>query len=111
MADVQQLPQTPAPKLKTNQGHISGKIKAQRTVETQEGKLYLTVLILPSVGEYAHPSTVEVRSSHKLGNNGDEYSAFVSLRGITNNYEITNKKTSEVNSIISARNELQVLEN
>ena len=111
MADIQQLPQTPAPKLKTNQGHISGKIKAQRIVDTQEGKLYLTVLILPAVGEYFHPSTVELRSNRKLGNIGDEYSTFVSLRGITNNYELTDKRSGEVSKVISARNELEALEN
>lgn len=111
MSETAQVTQMPAAaKIKLNQGFMSGRITTQRRINTQTGPLYLTVLKQPAADEFSHPATVEIRSSFKLGENGDDWKGLVNMRGMPNSYDSTDKETGEKRRIISARNEFEAVE-
>ncbi len=102
-----------AKKLQTNHGHITGKINTKRKIKTSTGTLHLTVLKLPSADSFSHPSTVELRSNFDLGVVDEEWSGYVRLAGMPNNYDT--KRTDDDGEIVkehvrSARNEYVVLD-
>jgi hypothetical protein len=109
-AQATPIQQAPSTRIKTNSGHITGKIVAQRKLTTTMGPLHLSVLRLPSADSFSHPATVELRSDAKLGEVGDDWSGMVSLRGMPNNYDMKDKETGETRKVISARNEYQVID-
>lgn len=112
-AAVSQIPAKQT-KLQTNHGHISGRIVTSRKLNTQQGPLILTVLRLPAPDQYSHPSTIELRSSERLGENDTDWSGYVRLGGMPNNWERTevDRETGESRKIPtrSARNEFTVIE-
>lgn len=112
-AAVSQIP-AKQNKLQTNHGHITGRIITARKLNTQQGPLILTVLRLPAPDQYSHPSTIELRSTERLGENDTDWSGYVRLGGMPNNYNRTevDRDTGEQRSIPtrSARNEFTVVE-
>jgi len=110
MSEPSNVATLPKQQLKPNQGFISGRVISARKINTAVGPLYLTVLRLPSAGEYDHPATVELRSNSTLAQNGDQWHGLINLRGMPNNYETTNKDTGLKVPVVSARNEFQVVE-
>lgn len=100
-------------KMTFNQGMIQGRIESKRSISTQQGKLYLTVLKLAAQDSYSHPSTIELRSNDPLGEVDETISVKVQLGGLPNNYEtksIDRQTGEEVKSRVrSARNEFTVV--
>lgn len=105
---VTQMPQKKTVQLA--QSFISGRIHSVRKIDTKQGSLFLTVLKLAAADEYSHPSTIEVRSNTRLGKVADDWKGLLSISGMPNNYEKTDKQTGETEMVHSARNELTVVE-
>lgn len=110
MAEPAQATPIQSAKQQINKGFISGRITTQRRISTSTGPLFLTVVKLPSQSEFDHPATVELRSNHKLGENGEDWQGAVNLRGMPNSYDMTDKETGEKRRVISARNEYEVID-
>lgn len=113
MAESQVAQLQPTQKLKLNQGYIQAKIVAKRIINTQEGKLFLTLVKMPAPNEFSHPATAELRSSESLGEKEETITVKVQLGGLPNNYETKSidDDTGEVTKkpVRSARNEYTVI--
>ncbi len=96
--------------LKLAESMIRGKITNQRKIKTQAGPLYLTLVILPAADEFTSPSTVEVRSSEKLGDVQDTVSLKVKLSGFRRQYKYTDKESGEIQNVTTADMSLSVVQ-
>ncbi len=71
---------------------IKGKIDASRRFESK----FYTRIITPAEDSYSRPQVVEVRSTPKLGQLGDEVTVTCRLGGFTRKpYRVTDKETGE----------------
>lgn len=99
---------TPAvQKIKTMEVFIVGKIDASRRYE---GKSY-TRILTPAADAYSRPQVVEVRSSAKLGDRGEEVQVKCQLGGFTRKpYRITDKDSGEQTTITPVDMTLDLVE-
>ncbi len=99
------------PKLQMGQAFLSGLISNRRRINGQSGTSWLTVLKLPAVNEFSHPSTVEVRSENPLGEINDKWSGVVLVGGFPRSYNTKpDPETGEIKAIKTAQISLEVLE-
>lgn len=103
-------PLKPKASIQPGQAYITGRIAGMRKINTQTGALWLTVLKLAAPDAYSHPSTIELRSTVRLGQNEEDWAGVVRVSGMPNNYQVTDKETGERVAVRSARNELVVVE-
>lgn len=113
MAESQVAQLQPSQKLAFNQSFIQAKIVSKRSINTQEGKLFLTLVRMPAPNQFAHPATCELRSNEALGDIDETITVKVQLGGLPNNYETksVDKHTGEETKqpVRSARNEYTVI--
>lgn len=93
-------------KPRVNQGFISGKIDLTRK-NKRSG--YYVRLVLPAPDAYTSPQTVELESSQRLGEPGEDWSGYVHIGGYRNEYDARDEE-GEKTHIKSARNVLRVVE-
>lgn len=65
---------------------ISGKVMHRRSIQTQNGRLHLTLVRLPALDEYSAPSTIELRSRQSLGEVGDTIRVRATISGFPRQY-------------------------
>ena len=84
---------TPKATVKPMEVFIQGKIVSSRR---HEAKQY-TIVVCPAKDAYSHPSTLEIRSSTKLGEVDEEVKLTVRVGGyLGRRYEYKDKNTGEV---------------
>lgn len=88
------------------QARIAGRIASTRVKNTQDGKLFLTLLKLPAPDQYSSPSTVEVRSPERLGKPDEEVSVLVNIGGYSRSYQVEGDDGKE--TVRTAENTLTV---
>lgn len=99
------------PKLQMGQAFLSGLISNRRRLNGQTGTIWLTVVKLPAVDEFSHPSTVEVRSQNPIGEIGDKWNGVVHVGGFPRSYNSKpDPETGEIKAIKSAQVSLDVVE-
>lgn len=86
--------------------YISGRIDAVRRFENRT----FTRVVMPAPDPYSSPSSVEVESTSRLGDIGDDLKCNAILSGYRNDYKSLDKETGEYRTIRSARITLKVLE-
>lgn len=100
-----------APKLQHAQAYVRGRIFSRRSVVTQDGKLWLTVLRTPARDQFSHPSTIELRSKTPLGAKDDDWDGIVEITGFPRSYDTKpDKETGEVGRVHTAEIRLNVVE-
>jgi hypothetical protein len=92
-----------------NQGVVSGRLGARRSMQMKEGKRWLQLLMTPAPDPYSMPSVVELKSASALGQEGEDWSGVVRIGGYPNNFEATSKD-GEIQQVRSARVVLEVVE-
>lgn len=109
-ATVTSLPAN-APKIGLAQTFLKGKIVHSRSMKTETGRIFLTILKIAAADEYSHPSTVEVSSANKLGEVDDSWSGVCSVTGYPRAYNgKPDQETGEIKSIRTATISLRVVE-
>lgn len=97
--------------LPAGQSFLAGRIKSRRKYLTQAGEtLFFTVLNLPAFDQYSHPGTVELTSRKSLGSTDEDWSGYVRVGGIPNNYKLKPDQDGEIKTVYSARISLDVIE-
>jgi hypothetical protein len=100
-----------APKIGMAQTYLKGRISHSRAVKTENGRVYLTILKIAAADEYSHPSTVEISSAAKLGENEDNWSGVCAVLGYPRAYNSKpDPETGEIKSIRTATISLRVVE-
>jgi hypothetical protein len=90
------LSTAPSAKVQPLQVLVKGKVEASRRFD---GKRY-TRIITPAADAYSRPQVVEVRSSSKLAEVGDETEVTCRLGGYTRKpYRTTDKETGETSMV------------
>jgi hypothetical protein len=89
---------------------INGKITGKRSISTQGGRLWLTLVRMPSADEFSSGSSVELRSSQSLGDVGELVKVKVQIGGYPRAYNTTDKDTGEVRNVRTADIRLSVVE-
>ncbi len=65
---------------------VAGRIAASRRINGANGATFRTVLKQPAPDQYSSPSTIEVRSTERIGAVGDEVSIAVRIGGYSRSY-------------------------
>jgi hypothetical protein len=89
---------------------LKGRITKQRRIKTQSGTLFFTLVKLPSPDEYTSPQTVELRSSARLGQDGDDWQGRVRIGGYGRSYSVVDPETGEKVPVATADITLTVQE-
>lgn len=71
---------------------IAGRVQQVKTLDRGG---YVTELTQPAADEYSHPSTVEIFSDQRLGNQGDEIQQLCAVGGYANNFRYTDRQTGQ----------------
>lgn len=109
-ANVTQLPAS-APKLGLAQCFIQGRIAYARKQKTEQGHIHLTLLKVPAVDQYSHPSTIEVSSREKLGDVNDDWKGVCNITGYPRTFDTKpDPETGEVKTIRTATINLRAVE-
>lgn len=69
------------------QARLVGRIVAVRSIAGQAGRTFRTLLKLPAKDEYSSPSTVEVRSTERLGQPEQDIAILVNIGGFPRSFE------------------------
>lgn len=102
---------TNMPRLGMAQTFIKGRIAYARAVKTDNGRLYLSILKIPAVDQYSHPSTVEVSSTNKLGEVNEDWQGVCQVTGYPRTYDSKpDPETGEVKTVRTATISLRVVE-
>ncbi len=112
-ATAQQVTPLPTnlPKLGMAQVYLQGRISYMRNQKTENGRLFLTILKIPAVDQYSHPATVEVSSSHKLGDVNDDWKGICQVTGYPRTYDSKpDPETGEIKTVRTATISLRVAE-
>lgn len=100
-----------APKIGIGQTYIQGRIAYARTQKTEAGRIHLTLLKVPAVDQYSHPSTVEISSQNKLGDVNDDWKGLCNITGYPRTFDgKPDPETGEVKTIRTATINLRVVE-
>lgn len=109
-ANVATLPSN-APKIGVGQCYLQGRIAYARTQKTEQGKIFLTLLKVPAVDQYSHPSTVEVSSQSKLGDVNEDWKGLCNITGYPRTFDSKpDAETGEIKTIRTATINLRVVE-
>lgn len=101
----------PAPRtVAIGQVLIRGRILSRRSITTQQGKLWLTLVAMPAPDPYSHPATVEVKSDKALGQSQDDVEVLCRLGGSRRTFQVTDKETGERLTVATADNSLTAVE-
>lgn len=92
------------------QSSIKGRVANVRRIQTQTGGLYLTLITVPSPDEYSSPSSLEVQSTKKLAEKGEDITVNVHISGYRALQKLTDKETGEQTSVPTAYMRLVVIE-
>ncbi|CAJ0724412.1 MULTISPECIES: single-stranded DNA-binding protein [Ralstonia] len=93
--------------IKPMQVLVRGRIEQMRSFD---GTRY-TRIITPAPDAYSRPQVVEVRGKQRLGEKGDEVTVLCSLGGYQRKpYQIKNKDTGEIETIVPVDHVLDVVE-
>jgi hypothetical protein len=96
-----------------NQGIIAGRISnSRRETAKKSGEVfYLTIVKTKASDEYSYPGTVELSSSSKLGNVGDDINVKVEISGYPRSYDKqTGPHPEDTESFQTATVSLRVIE-
>lgn len=91
---------------KVGQVYIAGRIESVRRFE---GRAF-TRIVMPAPDAYSSPSVIEIESSSRLGDPGDEWKGMVMLSGYRNEYKSLDKESGELRTVKSACTTLKVVE-
>ncbi|WP_303679331.1 single-stranded DNA-binding protein [Ralstonia mannitolilytica] len=93
--------------IKPMQVLVRGRIEQMRSFD---GTRY-TRIMTPAPDAYSRPQVVEVRGKQRLGEKGDEVTVLCSLGGYQRKpYQIKNKDTGEIETIVPVDHVLDVVE-
>lgn len=110
MADINTAPSAPQTAQRASaamQVVIKGRIELSRVYE---GNRY-TQIMTPAPDQYSRPQVVEVRSKQKLGERTDEVTVIAKLGGYQRKpYQVKDKNTGEVTTIVPTEHTLDVVE-
>lgn len=99
------------PKIGVAQTFIQGRVAYSRTQKTESGRIYLTILKIPAVDQYSHPSTVEVSSQSKLGELNDDWKGLCNVTGYPRTFDSKpDPETGEIKTVRTATISLRVVE-
>lgn len=88
----------------------SARLLSMRSITTQNGRVWLTLLKLPNPNEFETGSTLEVSSSNRLGAAGDTWSGWIRLKGYPRQYNKQDGDTGETVVVRTADVRLYVVE-
>lgn len=107
---AQTTPNKPVPKLSQGQAYLVGRVAARRRMKSAEGSYWMTVLKMPALDQYSHPSTVEVMSDQAIGSPGEDWAGVVQLSGYPRSYDgKPDPQTGEIARVHTADNRLRVI--
>jgi hypothetical protein len=107
MTDVAPKNVTVVPTAKPMQVLVVGRIEAVRRHE----KMNYTMVRIPAPDEYSMPSTVEIRSSTRFGDPGDQCRQLCTLTGFAERpKQITDRNTGEQRTYIKVNHYLNLVE-
>ena len=66
---------------------LKGRIELVTKLDSANGVTFRTLVKTPAPDEWSSPSTFEIRSQGRLGQQGDDIAQECDLRGYSNNYE------------------------
>lgn len=99
------------PKVGIAQTYIKGRISYARVLKSEHSRIFLTILKIPAVDQYSHPSTVEVSSSNKLGEVNDDWQGVCNVTGYPRTYDSKpDPETGEFKTVRTATISLRVAE-
>lgn len=88
------------------QARLVGRIAHVRSVGTQGTKTFRTLLKLPAPDSYSSPSTVEVRSTERLGPVDGDVSILVIIGGFPRSFEGKGERGEPGETVRTAENTL-----
>ena len=113
MSEAAAVTKLPAkmPTLAMGQVFIQGRISYSRTNKTEQGRIFITLLKIPAVDQYSHPSTVEVSSHEKLGDVNDDWQGVCAVTGYPRAFDTKpDPETGEIKTVRTATINLRVVE-
>lgn len=108
-AAVQQMPVQPGTGPKLGEALVAGRIVGVRSISTQNGKLWLTLVKLPAPDEFTSPQTIELRSKDRPGSMGEDLRCKVRIGGFGRSYDKTDKDTGEQVTVRTAEVRLDIV--
>lgn len=93
-----------------NQGRVSGRVVSVRRVQGANGAFFVTLLTPPAPDAYSSPQTVELNSSRRLADKGEDVMVPVQIGGFRRTYRATDKDTGEQTNVMTADVRLTVIE-
>lgn len=89
---------------------ISGRISACDWYPRTKPTRFTTLVRLPAADEFTTPATVEIESSHSIGEEGEMLQGLVcAVGGRYRSYPVTDKQTGEQRTVKTADNILTAL--
>lgn len=89
---------------------IRGRCQAVRSFQTQSGKLWAHLVVMPAPDSYSHPATVEVVARNRLADRDQDFSALCAVGGVRSSFASTDKDTGETKTIVTAQVRLTAVE-
>lgn len=89
---------------------VKGRVFAARRIQTKAGPQVITILKLAAPDEYSSPQTIELRSSGRLADTGQDWQGRVRIGGYGRTYQVTDPDTGEKRTVQTADNSLTVIE-
>lgn len=88
----------------------SVRVLSARSIGTSTGRLWLTLVKLPNPDEFSTGATLELRSTRRLAQPGEDWSGWVRLGGYARQYKATDSETGEQIVVRTADIRLTVIE-
>lgn len=85
---------------------LVGRVVSVRTVKGEAGKTFRTLMRLPAKDEYSSPSTVEVRSTERMGQIESDLSINVAIGGFPRSFEGKGERGEPGETVRTAENTL-----
>lgn len=86
------------------------RITSARRLNTEAGAVWLSLCKLPNPSEFESGGTIELRSTQRLGQVGDEFTGWCRVGGYPRQYKATDKETGEQVLVRTAEVRLTVIE-
>lgn len=86
------------------------RITGARRITTKNGKLWLTLCKLPAPDEFSAPQTLELRSTERLGAEGEDWQGKCRIGGYPRSYPVVDAETGEKTTVYTAEVNLTVIE-
>jgi hypothetical protein len=108
-SSAQAASQQAAP-VKPGQVLIVGRVRARRSFNTQQGRRFETVVVLPAADAYSSPATVAVQSGQSIGEREDDVRVLCQVGGFSRTFKQTDGETGEVRQVATADVRLTAVE-